>query len=186
MRQLARRVTNLSKGIMRSCGQCGAPVRRPPSKANQTKVSFCSRDCRYLHQAGAKNPNWRGGLKDRRCKNCGEPFKSYCKPDRNNRVEYCSPVCAGASRRLHGSEAEKRRASGRARYRYEKAARKRGTHTAEEWAACKRKHNFRCVLCGKRKSLTKDHIRPVSRGGSDAIKNIQPACRPCNIKKGNR
>lgn len=43
-----------------------------------------------------------------------------------------------------------------------------------------------CAICGKRPATTVDHITPVSRGGTDAPDNLQPACWPCNQAKGNR
>lgn len=43
-----------------------------------------------------------------------------------------------------------------------------------------------CFACGTTEKLTVDHIRPVSRGGSDARENLQPLCRPCNSRKGKR
>jgi hypothetical protein len=46
-----------------------------------------------------------------------------------------------------------------------------------------------CAYCGHRHAfddLTREHIRPVSRGGSDTWMNCITACRPCNGRKGNR
>jgi len=34
--------------------------------------------------------------------------------------------------------------------------------------------------------LTKDHILPVSLGGSDELDNLQTMCDKCNSKKGNK
>jgi 5-methylcytosine-specific restriction endonuclease McrA len=40
-----------------------------------------------------------------------------------------------------------------------------------------------CLCCGEKKKLTADHVIPLSRGGSDAIDNIQPLCLSCNDRK---
>jgi 5-methylcytosine-specific restriction endonuclease McrA len=56
--------------------------------------------------------------------------------------------------------------------------------TAAQWAAMKAHYKFRCVYCGrKQKLLTMDHIQPLSQGGSHTLRNIVPACRPCNSRK---
>lgn len=36
-----------------------------------------------------------------------------------------------------------------------------------------------------RRATTKDHLIPYSHGGSDALSNLRPACKPCNSKRGN-
>lgn len=46
-----------------------------------------------------------------------------------------------------------------------------------------------CMYCGGQfpdHQLTRDHVVPLSRGGSDRWSNVVTACRGCNIRKGNR
>ena len=60
-------------------------------------------------------------------------------------------------------------------------AKLRGFHTKEEWSNLMEACGHRCVRCGFQSDhLTKDHITPISMGGSDAISNLQPMCRECN------
>lgn len=61
-----------------------------------------------------------------------------------------------------------------------------GHHTQQEWRELCAKYNHRCLACGQRLPLTKDHIVPVHLGGSDDIDNIQPLCRSCNSSKNAR
>jgi len=73
-----------------------------------------------------------------------------------------------------------------------------GQHTKQEWEDLK-KHNYnKCAQCGIKEKelkkiwkhtnfnkLTKDHIIPISLGGTDFIDNIQPLCISCNSSKKN-
>jgi 5-methylcytosine-specific restriction endonuclease McrA len=62
-----------------------------------------------------------------------------------------------------------------------------GSHTREAWEALLYFHNWSCARCGRNdQPLTEDHVVPLTRGGDDFITNIQPLCRPCNARKGNR
>ena len=52
---------------------------------------------------------------------------------------------------------------------------------------------YRCQYCGRaaaelrpRESLTRDHLIPLSRGGTNDWANVVTACSPCNTRKGNR
>lgn len=63
-------------------------------------------------------------------------------------------------------------------------ARRKGTHTAEEWAALVAFCGGSCVRCGSSERIVKDHITPIYQGGSDAIDNLQPLCGSCNSSKG--
>jgi 5-methylcytosine-specific restriction endonuclease McrA len=53
--------------------------------------------------------------------------------------------------------------------------------------------DYTCQYCGKRKSdlkgrqfLTRDHIRPLSRGGLNTWDNVVTSCSTCNNRKGGR
>ncbi len=74
-----------------------------------------------------------------------------------------------------------------------------GKHTRNEWEQLKKKHNNKCLICGISENdisikwagtqftkLTKDHIKPLSKGGTDNIDNIQPLCVSCNAKKRDK
>lgn len=65
-----------------------------------------------------------------------------------------------------------------------------GRHTPAEFRALVEAYGGKCLCCGvadgPRQSATeivRDHIVPISKGGSNAISNIQPLCRACNTRK---
>jgi 5-methylcytosine-specific restriction endonuclease McrA len=52
---------------------------------------------------------------------------------------------------------------------------------------------YSCQFCGRRQSqlrfrecLTRDHLVPLSRGGTNDWTNVITACSSCNTRKGNR
>jgi 5-methylcytosine-specific restriction endonuclease McrA len=61
-----------------------------------------------------------------------------------------------------------------------------GAYTVAEWRLVLRKWKYKCAYCRRRltkKTATADHIIPLSRGGTNWIDNIVPACLPCNQRK---
>lgn len=73
----------------------------------------------------------------------------------------------------------------RRRVRMERA-RGKGRHSAGQWRALLARYGGRCVSCGTKERITKDHIVAIANDGSDAIENIQPLCVSCNSSKGVR
>ena len=55
--------------------------------------------------------------------------------------------------------------------------------SAAEWMALVAEHAGRCAYCGASGLLHADHRIPVSRGGTNTIENIVPACARCNLRK---
>ncbi len=67
---------------------------------------------------------------------------------------------------------------------------KQGEHyTAAEWEQLKASYGYRCLACNRQEplvTLEPDHARPLARGGSNDIGNIQPLCGSCNRRKGTK
>lgn len=59
-----------------------------------------------------------------------------------------------------------------------------GSHTTEEWPSLCAANDNECASCHEKRPLTRDHIIPLSRGGTNDINNIQPLCGSCNSSKG--
>ena len=48
--------------------------------------------------------------------------------------------------------------------------------------------NYQCMYCGyyfSTLNLSRDHVIPTSRGGTDRWENVVAACKRCNQRKGN-
>lgn len=71
----------------------------------------------------------------------------------------------------------------RARRRYNRKRNAPGSHTLAEWAEKLAGSGGWCAYCPA-PADTRDHVIPITRGGTDDIDNLAPACRPCNSSKG--
>lgn len=53
---------------------------------------------------------------------------------------------------------------------------------ALKWKVFKQ-DGFKCKTCRADENLEVDHIKPVSKGGSNKLENLQTLCRRCNAHK---
>jgi 5-methylcytosine-specific restriction endonuclease McrA len=67
-------------------------------------------------------------------------------------------------------------------YRARKAA-AAGSFCGAEWLALVARWDNVCAYCGEAGPLEADHRIPLSRGGTNYIDNVLPACRSCNGRK---
>ncbi len=61
-----------------------------------------------------------------------------------------------------------------------------GSFILEEWSSKLKEYDYRCAYCGCELGsgmITIDHQIPLSRGGTNFIDNLVPACKSCNSKK---
>ena len=62
-------------------------------------------------------------------------------------------------------------------------------HAAFVKKVLKEKWSHHCAYCNykeKNRELTVDHITPLAKMGTDDYYNLLPACRSCNLSKGNK
>jgi 5-methylcytosine-specific restriction endonuclease McrA len=91
-------------------------------------------------------------------------------PERRQRQIDASPNRNAVRRAMH----ERRRA---------RAAGAVGSYSYVEWLELVATFGGRCAYCGVTARVHADHRTPLSRGGSNSIDNILPACPRCNLRK---
>lgn len=150
------------KQISFNCDNCGNVSFIKPSHFQRKKRHFCSMSCYSDFRKNKLHFTEQNAYKGVRKANETKQVyhRRYCK----NNPENISHLKARRYARERNAE---------------------GSHTLLEWKNLKSKYLNKCVYCNKEKPLTKDHIIPLSKGGTDYIDNIQPLCRNCNSKKHN-
>lgn len=182
-----RRWQGGARVVLLRCDGCGADYIEYAARAARAKRHFCGSACYRAHRAGPGNPKWRGGRQQRNCATCGAAFSRDPHEIAKGEGTYCSNACLAQGRKKHPSAVERRREANRRREARERAARRAMPHhTRAEWLALLEAYGNRCAACGSTDRLERDHIIPLSRGGTDAISNIQPLCKRCNCSKHAR
>jgi len=166
--------------MQRECEQCKEMFRVGYHKSQR----FCKMDCWSVFKRKRKTFV---------CQWCGKSFLGRIgKPNK-----FCSHPCANIGKtlprdefwrrwKLRVKEYRRKNPEKTATWKNNRRSREMGAEgnfTAMEWTELKNKHLNKCARCGISAKLTVDHIKPLSRGGSNYIENIQPLCMPCNSRK---
>lgn len=132
----------------------------------------CSRKC---HFAMLQKEIIKGGKKA--CSKCKKllPLKFFSKSlhTKNGCHTFCR-ICSSYVLAAH-------RATRRAKERNAG-----GKYTSKQWQEKLVYFGYKCYLCGdslKDRIIHAEHRKPLSRGGTNWIANIAPACEKCNLKK---
>lgn len=139
------------------CDNCGIEAKDRKSHFDRSKKHYCSRDCYASH-------------------------RKLWKP--SEQPTWRGGVSSTESHRRWKKKNPSRLAHLKSRY-YARRKNAEGSHSYEEWKELCIAFDWLCAYCKKAYKLTKDHIIPLSKGGTDYISNIQPLCRSCNSKKHN-
>ena len=78
---------------------------------------------------------------------------------------------------------------GRKRRKRRKGTKERQQISGDVRHAVYLRDNYSCCICGKGVEdydLQIDHIKPISKGGTNAMSNLQTLCEDCNKEKGNK
>lgn len=189
--------------LTKICGKCKREL--PASAFNRYKDKYLQSSCKECHCEEVKTDYWRNPEKYRqkekhfrathkdvikaRNRNWysanAEKAVAYARDRRANRTEkqrkefnkywndYCKRNPAYAQARWNRREARSRNAP--------------GSFTQAEWEELVARYDHHCLRCGLQfTKLTVDHVVPLTKKGTNFIANIQPLCKPCNGKKGDR
>lgn len=182
-------IRRIMGGWTRRCRFCGVTF---TGKAN---ALYCSGPCRSnasYYRTG--QPKLFGALVVKECPECGANFLPPFGRGQSRSVKYCGPQC----RRRVGHRRRTRCPMSRALHRQRRDAQKRlygGKVNAVNAKVVFQRDGGRCQICGatlswglrgsyKAAAPEVDHIIPLSGGGEHSYRNVQLACRRCNLLKG--
>lgn len=133
------------------------------------EAKFCGQECYQKYKTGENHWNYKHG--------------------RSKTLEYERELYR---KRIHWHREYNKRPERREALRKYKLKRKEVEpgHDFKDWINLLKQYDNKCFYCGDkmtkklgRKQRTRDHILPISKGGTDTLDNIVPACRSCNSSK---
>lgn len=168
---------------MIACIKCGTETRKYPFRLSQ--AAYCSSECRTSDMVGSNNPNFKNVETNWKCAYCRKGFRKYTG---NGKAPICCSVhCKAMLQKKHDTVTDKFRHARRVRnVRLRSARQGDNHHSQKEWRDLLALFNGQCAACGSSSNIHRDHVMPLSKGGSDSIDNIQPLCRRCNLTKGSK
>ena len=185
-------------------GSTPRPTREPCVVDGCDRLHFARGWCHRHYTRWTKHGDPNAYMRNRRTcsvENCDQPAEAFgwCGMHAARWRKYGDPVAPVRPWRVYPTTCTVDGCSRRSRARgfcgshytaYVGRPKRRGastdtSHTAEEWRARLAEYGGECVYCGGTAD-TRDHVIPLSRGGTNSIDNIVPACRSCNARKGNR
>lgn len=152
------------------CSKCGIekPARKPIFGFHRhLGILRISASCRACTSIVRRRPR---GVQ--MCRDCSDLFRPS-----NNFQLICRTCFAPNVRRIKAAAESARRARNRGA---------RGRYRHSEFLVQCHRQDWRCAYCQKHlceKTATRDHVIPLSRGGSNGIANIVLACSTCNSRK---
>ncbi len=185
----------LRKGKTWPCLVCGKLIYRKPGKLR--KNTYCSPKC-----AAKVNAPKRKTGKIVPCDNCGKlVYKKKYQLELKH--HYCSKKCTGESTKhllygearynWKGGKIARIKRKSQMRRKYMKDAGELFTKDIADTIKCSK---GLCIYCDIKMAFDGDvfasnyanleHIRPISRGGTNHRTNLRMACRQCNLEKGNK
>jgi 5-methylcytosine-specific restriction endonuclease McrA len=184
------------------CGKIFTPIK------NTTQANYCSKECYNKSYYLSRMIDY----DNLTCKQCGRTFN--IKTVATNPPLFCSNQCKGKfsaikrktiiNCKICGKEfitankfepvctecAYKNRIVKTVKRNFIRKGLRRGacgpTHTQKDWEKLLNKYDGLCAYCGKEKATQRDHVIPISKGGTDSIGNILPVCGKCNATKATK
>lgn len=167
------------------CAHCEALKPRDEFQSNASRPnglnSYCKqcvsqlRSTKYRDMIRAQQRAWR----DRNPERMAEFYRSYARrhPERIRAKIARARVLYPERYRQYARTGDNNR-----RAREKNAA---GSATNAQIEARWDYYGRKCWMCGA-DAVATDHVKPLSKGGSNWPSNLRPACEPCNNRKRNR